>query len=319
MSEFKDRRDDATYREVLRDGMMYHGIAVCNLANDVNPEFVLPDRYEGLVSYARLNGVGLELQLEHGVQVPSVRERPPFIGVHLPTQNIEPYDRPSTISELATALDHAVAIRADYAVIHMQTQDYWQDMKNRATRIEYSKDVFRRMHRRARERGYTGNLLIENLEYPKYPATKAEIADAVSFLNTLKDENVGLAIDAGHLWRSGYLIGEKENGAVIASDADDWSFQRVSFEQYLEDVVAQHAGTIRLLHMTGCRGIHTHNEPDPYVTPVFTEPYMNVGRVYAILRSHLRTTGHPVYVVNEAIGFTYPQMAQASRTLVAYK
>ena len=316
--------------EIPNPRNIHFGIAASNVenANALNPSFILPEQLQALTDRLTDNHLGIELQLEGdlgGINTPDFA-KPIFLGIHAPTRGI---DLSATgkvgqyaIDKTMESLHLAHQMDADYAVLHLESGDKWHDLDGRSDRIQNGKDAFRQIVEEYKNRGYGFALLIENLEYPKYPATGAEIAKTADFIRELGRHadvrTLGIAFDASHLWRSGFLLDEKRWIGNASGIADEWTRREVPFSTYIEETLRQVRDVLKLVHITGAAGTDTHLLPGTYdrmngdvpLARQYTQHEMDVHGVITVLFDQAAAMHSPLWIINESQGYTYEQMMQ---------
>jgi hypothetical protein len=295
------------------------GFAPSNVANDINPGFELSDKLPELATLATTNQMGLELELEGDfikVNVPKF-PKPAFLGVHQPTSSIDidvidEQRRPQSVRQIKQAMLMAHLISADYFTTHLQTVDRWVPQSDRQAQIQTSLNVFRDLAEYHNRKGYDFPLLIENLEYPKYPASLGEIIEVADYLSNNVSVPTGIVLDVGHLWRSRRLIN---------LSGYDHADEHEPFTNYLQstlDAVGEH---VKVFHLTGCYGEKTHLLPrlggrlDPSLAedlPGFDYNFRDIG---ATVFRFVAGRPTPPYLVNEAFGHPYGVVIQNNKDI----
>ena len=170
-----------------------------------------------------------------------------------------------TIESTHQAMRFAEMIGADYFVFHLaQSRDYWD--WDRSEQIAVALKAFQGWAAFYRDAGFTFTPLLENLEFPKFPATPEEM---VSFYRICRDFLPGLKLcfDVGHFWRSRALL--LENRARFERLVPDFRLLEIPWADYfdyaLEHVLVDDAGIrdgdIHLYHLGGCWQHYTHEIP----------------------------------------------------------
>ncbi len=188
-------------------------------------------------------------------------------GVHQPIRDMDIlsqdiHKKLETIESTQQAMLFAHLISADYFVFHLaQSKDYWD--WNRSEQIALALKAFQGWADFYKNSGFSFVPLIENLEFPKFPATPEEM---VSIFKACKEflPNLRLCFDVPHLWRSRSLI--LENSNKFKDIIPNFRVIRTSSADYLdyalEDVLTAKAGIsdndVFLYHMAGCWKHFTH-------------------------------------------------------------
>ncbi|GEM_PF-2640875 len=298
------------------------GLAVSNLANHLNPGFEIPSNLTSMVALAAYNQMGVELELEGDLDFSAVStrfrlHRPPFIGVHQPVKAIDALSedmhlRSYSSDRIRQAMIMAERLRADYFTVHLQTVDRdWADLQARQAQIKASWEVFDEQISFYNRTDLSIPILVENLEYPKYPATPEEIGEVVSHLLASDLLSTGVVLDIGHLWRSRDLM--TEAGLINSGD-------NLSYEDYLQSTIDSYGGQVKVVHYTGCRGFQTHllpelnlppeqpiNDPDLLIHPNNEYNFRQIGDLLFRFASQQTL---PPYLVNEAFGNPYTAVIQ---------
>lgn len=305
------------------------GIAASNLGNEYSQEHPLPQETMSLVRMLNRRNLGLELQMEgeglekanRQVFIPT-EQRPRFLGVHQPTTDVdflEPEKVYASLQKSFQAMEMADRLNANYFVVHLQTKDRWESLESRPAQIEMSLSWFAELITAYMERDYHFPILVENLEYPKYPATRREIMEVVYMLRPYVAHKLplGIAFDVGHLWHSGFLIRENLHNPYVAAVADSWARKETPFEEHLALTVDLIGDDMKVVHMTGCYEHATHllpgsipNSPIIKIDRTYTPEALNVAEATRIIFDRGAISKNPPYVVNEAIGYHYLQMAE---------
>jgi sugar phosphate isomerase/epimerase len=304
------------------DRRVIWGIAVSDMANDLNPAYPIPDRLGALAGLLRERHAGMELQFEgHAMAVVPEAAQLAFLGIHQPTQGIDLADERiqwASFNKILQAMRLAHENHAAYMAFHLKTRDVWTDLAARRQRIEQSKRWFSKCLDMYKRRQYRFWLLAENLEYPKYPATYREIlelAEDIRLLRALAGVNVGFALDVAHLWRSGFLIAENHWNHAVARDSDAWAERQIEFGAYLEQTLHAVRDVLELVHITGAKGHETHLLPGATIgsqtfeiARAYAADEIDIPRVVEVLYRAAAQRDRPLFVVNEAIGYPYERM-----------
>lgn len=297
------------------------GVAPSNIANPINPGFEQPEHFKELASMIHINGMGCELEFEQGVQ-PSdfdiLEQRPLYLGVHQPINGIDVLDsnrRRSSLTAIKNMMDVAGKVEADYFTVHLQTVDRgWADEKARAEYAIESLEAFNDLVDYHKERSYNFPIYVENLEYPKYPATPREIGDLAIYLSGISFAPTGMVFDVSHLWRSRSLIYEATGGKLLGEGNN--------FQEYLQATLDEHKEIIKVLHITGCDGQRTHELPclGDDVMPSSPNIALNSYHFPSILRTllgHIATRESVIPITNEAFGLPYTTVINNNLQIIA--
>lgn len=298
---------------------LQYGIVVSNLANDSNPQIQIPNHTDVITNLLLKNQLGLEFQIEsENFYIPNINVYPAFVGLHQPIRGIDFYHtttRASSIERMKRVLKtaHMLPYALDYIVFHIEPYDYWEDVANRKTRISMAKQWFEELINYHQQEGITIPLLVENLEFPKYPATLEDINDCINWIRSLQYPYLGFAFDFAHLWRSGQLISTNMRQIGVSDWENEWSNQTISFVQLVDKISILIRDDVRLLHVTS--GDHEHTHLLPQETQQDTTINMLNGK--AMLEYLLGTPAlqnKNLFVINEAIGYPYSQTIQTVLT-----
>jgi len=169
-----------------------------------------------------------------------------------------------TIESTHQAMELAHFISADYFVFHLaQSKDYWD--WDRSEQIAIAMRAFQRLAEYHRSSGFGFTPLLENLEFPKFPATAVETAGLFNACRELLP-NLKLCLDLPHLWHSRLLL--IENRERFKHLIPDFHVLEARFSDYLdyafEEIFPAEgiAGSdIFLYHLGGCWKHLTHEIP----------------------------------------------------------
>lgn len=125
------------------------------------------------------------------------------IIVHGPTQKrdvacADSKLRLRSLSENKKALDFATAIGAEAMILHLTPQD---DFDLRLKQLDRAIISFTELASYIKESGSPISLMLENLEYPKWPADTKETVDLVKYLKSIHP-NLTACVDIAHLWHN---------------------------------------------------------------------------------------------------------------------
>ncbi len=293
------------------------GFAPSNLSNYLNPGLELPDEFATLSNLAASNQMGMELELEGELdsdfEIPLTKSA--FLGVHQPISGIDAIDqqrRSHSVEQIQKTMALASILNADYFTNHIQTVDYWSQESLRRAQIEASFEVFDELWAHHSRSGYMFPMLIENLEYPKYPATLTEILEVVDYLHRKVPIPSGIVIDIGHLWRSRSLIKLSEYQPQLSDDP---------FIDYLESTLSEVGEHIRVFHLTGCFDQKTHLMPDlnGSLKATNAEAYLqndyDFRAIGALVYKFASMQPEPPFMVNEAIGYPYSEVIKSNHEI----
>lgn len=314
--------------ERLNDSLSF-GIAVSNLANEYNPQFALPGKLPELFAYLHQKNIGVEVQLEsfnpNDLPTDINCSRPQFLGIHLPIINvdfIDPQKAEASFAQTENTLKLARDLKADYVVIHPVTVFDWDHLEKRPAIISQSlpniqKSIFSLYHS-----GFSGSVYLENIEFPLYPATAEEIIELKRWTQKLSEQlgiKIGLALDIGHLWHSGILIQENNwRSEVIAHFSQDpFVAQELLFPDYLNNLVTELGGSLKLLHITNTLLHETHLPPALDLIPdAEDKTRLNLRQSLLNIRQFYNKVHVPLLVVNEAHGVPYENMIDSCETIL---
>ncbi len=291
---------------------IFFGFAPSDIANNINPHYRLPEGLLSLNNTANSNGLGYELELEDNFEnIPDIKDRPVFLGVHQPSRDVDVIDyqhREQSVEKIKRAMNMAHTITADYFTIHLQTIDRWEDLSRRPNDNKLSLEVFNELTNYYAEQRHKYPMLIENLEYPKYPATIDEINEVVSYLSKSGSTPNGIVLDVGHLWRTRNIMAENN----FHHSGDD-----LVFTDYLKKTLDTVGSEIKVMHITGCGGYKTHMLPQleseaPNNRPVYPDEYFfkDIARIVLKFGLAKGTIEQPFLYVNEAFGHPYEEVVE---------
>ena len=229
------------------------------IADDENPWLKMGRAFEGAV------GAGAFSQIKNALQGPGN-----ITGVH---QSIRDMDilaqdlhcKLKTIESTHQGMRFAHLIGADYFVFHLvQSRDYWD--WDRSDQIAVALKAFQGWAAYYQEAGFTFTPLLENLEFPKFPATPEEM---VSFFKICREflPNLKLCFDIAHFWRSRALLLENRNRFEhLIPDFRLLEIPWIDYFDYaLDHILVKEAGIddgdIYLYHLGGCWKHFTHEIP----------------------------------------------------------
>jgi len=120
-----------------------------------------------------------------------------------------------TIESTHQAMLCAQRLSADYFVFHLaQSRDYWD--WSRSEQMAVAIKAFRGFADFYKESGFTFIPLLENLEFPKFPATYEEMTGIFTICREFLP-NLKLCFDIPHLWHSRLLLLETVTDSGISS------------------------------------------------------------------------------------------------------
>lgn len=152
----------------------------------------------------------LEIQYEHDylknwwISLPEMlKDYQSKIIVHGPTQQrdiatIDSQLRTRSLNENKKALDLATAIGAQAMILHITPQD---DFLLRIPQLDRAIDSFAQLSQYIEDKNYPISLMLENLEYPKWPADTKEAVDLLKYLKQIHP-NLTSCVDLAHLWHN---------------------------------------------------------------------------------------------------------------------
>jgi hypothetical protein len=295
------------------------GIAISNLANAYNSSFPIPEKLPELIYYLGKEGMGAELQLEppHGSYLPRINTRNlPFFGVHLPI-NREDTKKERTVGDsldaAARTLEMASQFDANYLVVHLEVDYDWDNLGVRSEAVKKGLDIFYGITEKAKEEGFNGDLIIENLEFPLYPALSSEIIEVGQILNSFEKRQFGLALDLGHLLHTQILINDnKQKGDAILPFTDPFVGGEIGFDNYLNNLMVNVGTKLKLLHVTGVKNHETHLMPT--VVPGENDRNeLNLMDDLHIISGKIKSRRLPL--VNEAHDRSYTEMVNACKLI----
>jgi endonuclease IV len=125
------------------------------------------------------------------------------LSVHAPTQDRDIASEDDTkrawsLQEYKSAMDLTDTIRGSFMILHLTPQD---DMENREEQLERGLESFRELTEYKNKKGYGFKVLIETLEYPKWPSDIKETEDVLKIVKKI-DPEVGFCVDVAHLWHN---------------------------------------------------------------------------------------------------------------------
>jgi hypothetical protein len=212
---------------------------------------------------------GEETNSAYAEVIEALRNPDNIFGVHQSIADMDVlskdlHKRLVTIESTQQAMLFAQLISADYFVFHLaQSKDYWD--WNRGEQISIALRAFQELAGFYKSSGFTFTPLLENLEFPKFPATAEEM---VSMFNTCREllPNLRLCFDLSHLWHSRILLLENRN--KFRRQIPNFSLLEASFDDYLDYTMEElfieegvSGEDIFLFHLGGCWGHLTHEIP----------------------------------------------------------
>jgi hypothetical protein len=238
-----------------------------------------------------------------------------------------------TIQSSHQAMEFAHSISADYFVFHLaQSKDYWD--WDRSEQIAIALRVFQELADYYRNSGFSFTPLLENLEFPKFPATATEI---VSLFRTCREflPNLKLCLDLPHLWHSRLLL--IENREKFKHLIPEFPMLETRFNDYLDYTLGEalpaediSGADVFLYHLGGCWKHLTHEIPGlrPGESPFWNkmrldEPYyaynplveMNLRRALnRILRFNIENR-RDVLIMIEIYQRNFNEMLEAARLI----
>lgn len=166
------------------------------------------DRRWAMAAQTTPSGQKVELQYEPVLETQYWRSLPQMLmgkvdGVHAPTKGrdiagLNDQLRTWSVRETEGAMDMANELKANYFVVHLTPQD---DFCDRNSQLERGMRSLEDLAEYRRKKGYTTKILLETLEYPKWPA---DIDETISVVGDVKKfiPDLGFCLDVGHLWHN---------------------------------------------------------------------------------------------------------------------
>jgi len=208
----------------------------------------------------------LEIQYEHDYLLDWWQSLPTMLKdyqsriiVHGPTQKRDIAStnkklRLKSLAENKKALDLASAIGAEAMIMHLTPQD---DFTLRLAQLDRAIDSFTELSAYIKENSLPVSIMLENLEYPKWPADTKEAVDLLKHLKNIHP-NLTSCVDLAHLWH---------NHAALMPGIN---YSAQDFPDILIDYIVEVNGItpIRRFHFAGAyvdkeNDIHqTHGAPD---------------------------------------------------------
>lgn len=126
-----------------------------------------------------------------------------FIGVHQATFETDIISGSKTERDIAfrkaeLGLQKAHELGATYFVVHPTTRDNWQD---RLSQLNASRLWVEELYSLKESKGYSPQICIENLEFPKIPSTIGEVISELDYYKS-KSMDIGLIFDVAHHWHN---------------------------------------------------------------------------------------------------------------------
>ena len=152
----------------------------------------------------------LEIQYEHDYRNNWWQSLPEMLQhyagkiiVHGPTQNrdlasIDQQCRSQSVLENKLALDFAAKIGAENMILHITPQD---DFNSRLKQLDRAMFSATELAQHIKDNNLPVALMLENLEYPKWPADTKEAVDLAKDLKTIHP-NLTSCFDLAHLWHN---------------------------------------------------------------------------------------------------------------------
>ena len=103
-----------------------------------------------------------------------------------------------SVEENMRSMDLANSIGAKVFILHLTPQD---DFENREAQIERGLESFRELIQYKKAMGFGFKVLLETLEYPKWPSDIEETQDILEKAKAI-DPEVGFCVDVAHLWHN---------------------------------------------------------------------------------------------------------------------
>lgn len=259
-----------------------------------------------------------------------------IIGMHQSIREMdvlsEDQKKLETIESTHQAMLFAHRISADYFVFHLaQSRDYWD--WPRSEQIAIAIKAFRGFANFYKDSGFKFIPLLENLEFPKFPATYEEI---IGIFNICREflPNLKLCFDIPHLWHSRLLL--LENRHKFRHLIPDFHILEARFSDYFNYTMNAFAdaGILKadlfLYHLGGCWQHLTHEIPglrpgeSPFThklrldEPEFSyDPHqeMNMPRILnRLLRYHIENR-QDIFIMLEIYQRDYIEMLEAARLI----
>ncbi|NLX04326.1 MAG: TIM barrel protein [Phycisphaerae bacterium] len=217
---------------------------------------------------------GVELQPEFGIwDVDAAMDllcRCPFRTVHAPSNGIdistptEPKGEDDIRKTLAS-MDFAHRVGAGAFVIHPVNAEYPLNLDERQHRRRVFLHTFRnQIVPHYRDRGYTFDLCLENIEFSKYPAMLEELIELQETCSQWAP--VKVVLDVPHIWNTRRIVQENEDRrrAMYQPSLDVGLVEQVAgfIEQYRDRIAFYHLANF------GVDPVRTH---DP-ITPTKIHP-----------------------------------------------
>lgn len=125
------------------------------------------------------------------------------IIVHGPTQkrdiaNVDDQLRSKSLEENKRALDLTAKLGAEAMILHITPQD---DFNLRISQLGRAISSFTELSEYIDENNYPVSLMLENLEYPKWPADTKEAVDLLKYLKKIHPKLTS-CVDLAHLWHN---------------------------------------------------------------------------------------------------------------------
>lgn len=330
-------RDRFPNREKIGRAPLSFGFSISNKGNPQNPDLPLPQSMQALFALASSRNAGVEIQLEFddGVtQIPDIslyKLDVPFLGVHLPIIGVDmtrddPEKQRADYVLFDTVIKMAADLQADYLVCHLHGNLNWNNLNQRDVLIDKMKSNAMLIARSMAENNFKGKLLFENLEFPLYPATNAEIANLMVWVKDFEERyniKTGFCLDLSHLWHSGLLMSENGWRPEVQQLADPFNRSAISFPVYLASLLEQIGDRLEAVHITGT-GI-TSNKHDTHLLPTVTNAgddsdrgTMDIASSLQSLYNYALQRDKSVPVINEAHGYSYQDMLNANQSMVSF-
>lgn len=152
------------------------------------------------------NGYPIELQVEHLTDrrikliAEAVKETSAqVVGIHQATIKQDPIKNPEKCwHKTKLGMDLAQQLGVEYFVFHLTIQD---DNKDRDAQRKQAIIFFEQINDYHSFQKHTYSLALENLEYPKHPASNNEILDIMQELVEIHP-NLGFIFDLAHYWHN---------------------------------------------------------------------------------------------------------------------